>query len=244
LSGLKQRLSISKFPPGFSAEKAHQLQMRLSKLIIREDCLPQKLEYVAGVDVAYFNQVAIAAVVVLDWNSLKFAETKIGLTECRFPYVPTLLSFREAPAIFKALQALKLKPDIFLIEGHGLAHPYRCGLASHVGVTAKIPTIGVAKSLLCGKVFDSKNENWAPIIDKNEIIGAAVITKASTKPIYVSVGNMVTLKRAISIVIHCIRGSRIPEPIYLAHKIASEEKGRLQGGFKCRNQCSGSHYIV
>ncbi|MEM2851295.1 MAG: endonuclease V [Candidatus Bathyarchaeia archaeon] len=241
---LRQKLSISKFPSGFSVEKAHQLQMRLSKLIIREDCLPRKLKYVAGVDVTYIDQIAIAAAVVLNWSSLKLMETKIGLTGCRFPYIPTLLSFREAPAIFKALQALTLKPDIFLIEGHGLAHPYRCGLASHVGVTAKIPTIGVAKSLLCGEVYDSEHENWRPVIDKNEIVGAAVITKASTKPVYVSIGNMVTLKRAIDIVIHCIRSSRIPEPIYLAHKIVSKEKARLQEEFKCQSQCSGLHCIV
>jgi len=225
---LKQKLSGSKFPLGFSAEKAHQLQLRLSKLIIREDCLPQKLKYVAGVDVAYVNRIAIAAIVVLNYFGLKLAETKIEFAECRFPYVPTLLSFREAPAIFKALQALKLKPDIFLIDGHGLAHPYRCGLASHVGVTARIPTIGVAKSLLCGKVSVSTHQNWAPIIDKNEIVGAAVITKSSTKPIYVSVGNMVTLKKAINIVIHCIRNSRTPEPIHLAHKVVSEEKAHLR----------------
>ena len=226
--GLRQKLSGSKFPLGFSAEKAHQLQLRLSKLVVREDCLPQKLKYVAGVDVAYADQIAIAAIVVLNYFGLKLAETKIGFAECRFPYVPTLLSFREAPAIFKALQALKLKPDIFLIDGHGLAHPYRCGLASHVGVTARIPTIGVAKSLLCGKVSVSAHQNWAPIIDKNEIVGASVITKSSTKPIYVSVGHMVTLKKAINIVIHCIRNSRTPEPIRLAHKVVSEEKAHLK----------------
>ena len=225
---LKQKSLDSKLPLGFSAEKAHQLQLRLSKLIIREDCLPQKLKYVAGIDVAYFDQIAIAAVAVLNYSGLKLVETGIGFAECRFPYIPTLLSFREAPAIFKALQALKLKPDIFLIDGHGLAHPYRCGLASHVGVTARIPTIGVAKSLLCGKVRVPAHRNWAPIIDKNEIVGVAVTTKSSTKPIYVSVGNMVTLKKAINIVIHCIRNSRTPVPIHLAHKVANEEKIRLQ----------------
>lgn len=133
-----------------------------------------------------------------------------------FPYIPTLLSFREADPIDKVFRQLKRRPDVLMVEGHGIAHPYGCGLASHVGVILKIPTIGVAKKLLCGEQAEYKGCQ-APIYFCGKLVGAALITRLGCKPIYVSVGNMITIKQSIFVVYHCIRGQRMPEPLRLAH---------------------------
>jgi len=217
----------SKFPTKldarFSVEKAHAMQLRLSKRVIRRDMLPKTIRFVAGVDVAYVSKVSIGAVVVLNYNSLSVVESGKARVETRFPYIPTLLSFREIPPTMAAIKKLKTQPDVFLVDGQGIAHPYRLGFASHLGLILDKPTIGVAKSLLCGEVGNFNREGWAQIIDKDEVIGAAVARRRE-KPVYVSVGHMVSLKRAIRIVKHCTRLHRIPEPIRTAHVIASEER--------------------
>jgi len=223
LESKRRSLSKLKKPKKFSIKKARELQRLLSTMAVTEDRLPRVIRYVGGVDVAYTPRYAIAAAVVLSYPSLEIFERKVVRTRYRFPYIPTLLSFREAPAVCKAISELKLKPDVYLIEGHGRAHPYRCGLATHVGVVIGIPTIGVAKGLLCGKV-KRETGKWAPIIDNSETIGAAVTTISEMKPVYVSVGNMVSLNRAIDVVLQCVKKNRIPEPIRIAHMVASREK--------------------
>jgi len=213
----------TKLDSRFSVEKAHAMQLRLFKHVIRKDMLPKTIRYVAGVDTAYRADVSIGAAVVLNYNSLSVVESRKARVKTRFPYIPTLLSFREIPPTLAAIKKLKTQPNVFLVDGQGIAHPYRLGFASHLGLILEKPTIGVAKSLLCGKVGNFNQEGWAPIIDKDEVIGVAVAGKHE-KPIYVSIGHMVSLKRAIRIVKHCTRLNRIPEPILAAHFIANEEK--------------------
>lgn len=211
--------------PDFSIEKAHKTQAQLSKQIVLEDVLPSKIRLVAGVDVAYTEHLAIGATAVLDYTSLKLVESQIALCETRFPYVPTLLSFREMPPTVLSIKKLRLQPDIFLVDAHGLAHPYRCGFASHLGLVIKKPTIGVAKSRLFGKVEEERGKKDIALLrHDNEVIGAAVTTKLGRKPVYVSVGHMVSLKTAVKIVKHCTRHNRIPEPILKAHELATAEK--------------------
>jgi deoxyribonuclease V len=224
---LSHPLRIKK-PSNFSVKKAHETQLKLSEKVIRKDLLPKKIRYVAGVDVAYGEGFSIGAVAVLEFESLLLKEFRTAVCKTRFPYIPTLLSFREIPPTVSAIRKLKLPPDVFLIDGQGIMHPYRLGFASHLGITITKPTIGVAKSPLCGKVQALTENGWAPIIDKDEIIGASVVTKKGGKPIYVSIGNMVSLKTAISIVKHCIKKDRIPEPLRLAHRIATDEKRKMQ----------------
>lgn len=220
-------LSKLEKPSGFSVKKARKLQLSLSKRVIEEDTLPPSLRSVAGVDTAYIGKYALAAVAVLDYSTLEVLETEAVRMRCEFPYIPTLLSFREAPAVLQAIKKVKLKPDVYLIDGQGVAHPYRCGLATHVGVTAGIPTIGVAKSLLCGEVREPKGK-WASIVDKGEAIGAAVFTVAGQKPVYVSIGHMVSLNRAVDIVLHCVKKSRIPEPLRVAHMEANLRRMKIR----------------
>jgi len=212
----------------FSVEKAHGMQLQLSEQVIREDQLPDTINYVAGVDVAYSRETSIAAVAVLDFNSLSLVESQVAHLKTRFPYIPTLLSFRELPPTLSATNKLRVKPDVFLVDGQGIAHPYRFGFAAHFGLEIKRPTIGVAKSLLWGKVETLEKQNWAPITDKGEVIGAALVTKSGRKPIYVSIGHRISLERAINIAIDCTRNYRIPEPIRKAHIIAGEEKRKLK----------------
>jgi deoxyribonuclease V len=122
---------------------------------------------------------------------------------------------------------LHAQPDVFLVDGQGFAHPYRCGFASHLGLVLNKPTIGVAKSKLFGKVEDSKNRRIAYLKHDDRVIGAAVKTKENCKPLYVSVGHMVSLETAIRIVEQCSLSQRVPKPIMMAHKIAAEEKGKF-----------------
>jgi deoxyribonuclease V len=221
--GFKPKLPV-RFDSKFSVAKARALQRRLAKQVIREDRLPKKIRFVAGVDVAYTRKTSIGVATVLNYDSLTLIESQVAHVKTQFPYIPTLLSFREIQPTFAAVKKLKTQPDVFLVDGQGIAHPYRLGFASHLGLIIDKPTIGVAKSILCGKAENITDKEWAPLIDKEEIVGAAVVTKAGRKPLYVSIGHKVSLERAIEIVMHCTRSNRIPEPILAAHKIANEEK--------------------
>jgi len=213
----------TKSDAAFSVEKAHAMQLRLSEQVIRKDMVPNVTRYAAGVDTAYSADTSIGAAVVLDYKRLTVVESTSARIKTRFPYIPTLLSFREIPPTMAAIKKLKTQPDVFLVDGQGIAHPYRLGFASHLGLMLDKPTIGVAKSLLCGTVGSFSSEGWAPIVDNNEVVGAAV-ARNREKPTYVSIGHMVSLKRAIQIVKHCTRTHRIPEPIRLAHMVANKEK--------------------
>jgi len=204
------------------------MQLRLSKQVIHEDTLPETINYVAGVDVAYTKEISIGAVAVLDFASLSLVESQVVHLKTRFPYIPTLLSFREIPPAYSAIKKLQTQPDVFLVDGQGFAHPYRLGFATHLGLAIDKPTIGVAKSLLCGKVEPVSEHGWAPLTDRGEIIGAEIVTKPGPKPVYVSIGHRVSLKRVIDIVRNCTRTYRIPEPTRRAHIIAAEEKKKIR----------------
>jgi len=212
----------------FSVEKAHKAQLSLSKKIIFKDELPRKIRYVAGVDVAYTKNLSIGAVAVLDYNALKLLEYKTAICETRFPYIPTLLSFREIPPAVSSIKKLQICPDVLLVDGHGFAHPYHCGFASHLGLVLRKPTIGVAKGRLFGEAEKCASGEMVSFLKHNgKVVGATLIAKSGFKPVYVSVGHMVSLETAIKIVQHCTLASRIPEPILKAHEIATLEKRKI-----------------
>lgn len=221
-----------KLSPKFSIKKAHQLQRNLSQKLIFEDMLPETIDYVAGVDIAYHEDLSIAAAVVLDCNTLSVVEFQIAHVKTRFPYVPTLLSFREITPACSAIKRLHIEPDVFLVDGQGFAHPCGLGFASHLGLLVDKPTVGVAKSLLCGKTEQAdENERVSLLKDKGDVIGAEVVTKLGTKPVYVSVGHKVSLARATELVMDCTGKYRLPEPIRRAHMMANEEKKKIQSVF-------------
>jgi deoxyribonuclease V len=153
-------------------------------------------------------------------------EAKTAKAKVIFPYIPTLLSFRDAPPIFKVFRQLEVKPDVLIVNGHGVSHPYGCGLASYVGIILKQPTIGVASRLLCGEV-GPKIGDIAPIIYEGQTVGAALFTEAR-RPIYISVGNMVSLERAAALTRSLLRGSRMPEPLKVADALAKRTVRRLE----------------
>lgn len=225
--GLK--CNLPKVNPKFSSKKAHEMQRKLSKKLIFDDTLSERIDYLAGVDIAYLEETSVGAVAVLDCSDLSLIEFQVAHVKTRFPYVPTFLSFREIPPAYSAIRKLHIKPDVFLVDGQGFAHPYSLGFASHLGLILEKPTIGVAKSLLYGKM--EKNVTGGRIVtlkDKENVVGAMIVTKAGTKPVYVSVGHRISLKRATEIVLECTRKYRIPDPIRRAHQIANEEKKKLQ----------------
>ncbi len=211
----------------FSFKKAHVTQLVGSKRVIKRDALPKRIKYVGGVDVAYTEKLSISAAIVLDYDSLSTIESKTAHTKIRFPYIPTLLAFREIPPAISAIRRLRLQPDVFLVDGHGIMHPNRFGLASHLGVALSIPTIGVAKNPLIGQVSRAKEEGLAPIVDNGEVVGVELVTRKGAKPVYVSLGHMTSLARTIEVVRHCSSRYRIPEPLRLAHIKALEEKSRI-----------------
>jgi deoxyribonuclease V len=211
--------------PRFSVAKAHEAQRRLAQQIITEDKLPSKISLVAGVDVSYVGSLGIGAVAVVDYESLELVESQTAVCTVKMHYIPTLLSFREIPPSVACIRKLRLRPDVFLADGQGLAHPYRCGFASHFGLAVGKPTVGVAKSRLVGASVEVAGQVF--LVDKGETVGAVVTTREGVKPVFVSVGHMVSLGTAVRIVKHCVRGVRIPEPLRFAHEIATAERLRV-----------------
>ncbi len=220
----------------FSLEKARRLQMLLAEKVIRTDCLPKPIRHVAGVDVAYTASESIGVVAVFDYDSQRPIEYATSRQPTRFPYIPTLLAFREVPPAVSAISNLKTKPDVLLIDGHGIAHPNRFGFASHLGLVLDMPTVGVAKNLLCGRVTDAEDQRWKPIVHGDEIVGGAVVTRQNVKPVYVSVGHKVSLETSINIVLHCAQKHRIPEPIREAHQKAEGIKRGIEGNKSVKKQ--------
>lgn len=208
-----------------SPTEARAQQERLRTRVIR--CSELKdLRTVAGVDISVAQSCAHAAIVTLRFPELDPIEAVEAELPLSFPYVPGLLAFREAPAILAAAGLIRRPPDLFIIDGHGLAHPRRMGLACHVGLFLDRPTIGCAKSLLCGQVrFLGPSEgDCAEIVDDRETIGAAVRTRRETEPVYVSIGHKIDLATAISCVLRCCLNHRLPEPTRWAHRIAGGEQ--------------------
>lgn len=187
-------------------------QIRLSRRVVLDDSF-EKDEFVAGVDVAYSREnkrLACAACVVMDKN-LNVVEQKWQIDEVNFPYIPTYLAYRELPIITEIIEKLEQKPDILMVDGNGILHPFGMGIASHVGVVMDIPTIGVAKGLLCGE------EKNGIITINGSLSGYAL--HHSKKPIFVSPGHRVSTETALKIVKHFLR-YRLPEPIRHAHILA------------------------
>ncbi len=219
-----------------TADQAKKVQRELAVMVSRRNEV-ETVRLIAGVDISAPNAAGLAraAVVVLSYPDLALVETKIITEEVTFPYVPGLLSFRESPLIIAACEELKAIPDLILVDGQGIAHPRRLGLASHLGLLWDRPTIGCAKSRLCGKhnMVPPDPGSYAEITDDSEVIGAALCTKSGTAPLYISIGHKVDLGTAITWVLRCCRGQRLPEPTRLAHLAAS---GHLEAAKPVKTQ--------
>jgi deoxyribonuclease V len=213
-------------------EEARVAQAKLAGQVISQTTFAlSAVRTVAGVDVGFRADQARAAVVVLSFPDLGPLDYALAEEPVRFPYIPGLLAFREAPAVLKALETLSTWPDLFIFDAQGIAHQRRLGLAAHLGVILDSPSIGCAKSRLVGRHAEPGDAagNWTLLYDRDEVIGAVVRTSARKNPMYVSIGHRVDLQAAIDLVLGCIRGHRLPETTRYAHRLAGEGKlpGRL-----------------
>ncbi len=201
--------------------EARAIQERLRSRVVRRG-KPRKVRHVAGVDVSVRGDRAIAAIVVLRIDDLQIVEVALERQRVPFPYVPGLLSFRECPSILAAIKKLTVQPDLLMIDGQGIAHPRRFGLASHLGVLLDRPTIGCAKSRYIGTHDepDLQAGCYTDLFDGEELIGAVMRTRTDVKPLYISVGHKIDLPTALDFVLDCCAGYRLPEPTRLAHQAA------------------------
>lgn len=212
-------------PWNVTPEQAREIQQQLRTQVVSADELGP-VRFVAGIDVAFEddNSVARAAVAVLRFPELELCESAVVRHPADFPYIPSLLSFREAPAALEALRTLRRLPDLLLCDGQGLAHPCRFGLACHIGLLSQTPSIGVAKTRLTGvhELVPAERGSWRPLLDDGEVVGAALRTAGGVKPIFVSIGHRISLATAIEYVLRCAPRYRLPETTRWAHRIASE----------------------
>jgi deoxyribonuclease V len=177
---------------------------------------------IAGIDVSIKDEQARAAVVLLTYPDLGPFQSAVADVPVSFPYVPGLLAFREGPAVLAALERLTAQPDVLMFDAQGLAHPRRMGLATHLGVLLDMPSVGCAKSLLCGDYEQPAEQrgSWTPLYDGDEVIGAVVRTRDEVQPVFVSVGHRIDLETAIALVLNCATRYRLPEPTRWAHQVA------------------------
>ncbi len=202
-------------------ESYRQLQEEMAQRV-REQPLPSPPIVIAAVDVHLHGDRGVAVAVAVKYPDLETIEERVVSDVVDFPYIPGLLSFREAPLCLAALESLSQPPDLLLVDGQGRAHPRRCGIACHLGVELEIPTIGVAKSVLTG-CFDNVGEergSTAPLRSRGEVIGMAVRTRDDVSPVYVSVGNLITLDEAVAWTLKMATRFRLPEPSRRAHRAA------------------------
>jgi deoxyribonuclease V len=208
--------------PGSLAE-ARLVQQRLRAKVIIEDRLGP-VRIVAGVDAwtEPGGKRIWAAAVALGLPDLELRESAIVCQPITVPYIPGFLSFREAPAALAALKRLRLRHDLLFVDGQGLAHPRRFGLACHIGLLAATPTIGVAKSRLLGRYEPPGPDrgDWTPLVDNSDVVGAVLRTRSHTRPVFVSVGHRISLRTAIDYVLRCTPAFRLPEPIRLADRLS------------------------
>jgi deoxyribonuclease V len=212
-------------PWDLTPPEARKLQGELANAVDTASPLPP-WKTLAAADVSFDrgSEVLFAAVVVVQGESFEVVE-KVGLmSPAKFPYVPGLLSFREAPALLEAFDRLKTRPDVVLCDGQGIAHPRRLGIASHLGLRLDLPTVGCAKSLLCGRYEEPGPDRGdrSPLFDKGETIGAVLRTRAKVSPLFVSPGHRCDLESAVSLVLATSRKYRLPIPSRMAHDYVNE----------------------
>jgi deoxyribonuclease V len=185
--------------------------------------------YIAGVDAAFSGKQVIGTACIFTFPELILQEESYAVTNILFPYIPGYLSFREGPAVIKALKHLKIRPDIILFDGQGIAHPKRAGIASHIGVLLNIPSIGCAKSKLVGEYEDpgDRKGSYSPLVYRGEKVGAVLRTRDYVKPVFVSPGHKINLKKAIEVVLRCAGSYRIPEPLRCADSLSKKLKQDL-----------------
>jgi deoxyribonuclease V len=207
--------------------------------LLRLEPFDGPVRLVAGADVAFSRRddLVFAAVVLMTWPECVTTATATAVRKGTFPYVPGLLTFREGPAVLEAFSRLAAPPDLVFFDGQGTAHPRRLGLASHLGIILDIPSIGCAKSRLCGEHEEPGWERGSSVdlIDGGEVVGAVVRTRTGIRPLYVSPGHRMDLTSAVSLTLAACRGFRLPEPTRQAHTLVTRLKREALGADRRRS---------
>jgi deoxyribonuclease V len=208
-----------------SIPEATQIQNDLrSKLDLTP--MSNKIEFIAGADISFnkYETAVYAGIVLMRFPKLVPVAISLVKVDVHFPYVPGYLAFREVPALMKAWEQLSVKPDVLVVDGHGIAHPRRVGIAAHFGALTGQCTMGCAKKILCGKFDepDIEKSGFSPIHHKNEQIGWALRSKNKVKPVFVSPGNNMSLEDSLNIMQECLGKYRLPEPTRLAHEAVNK----------------------
>lgn len=227
MSGLYNNITVS---------EAAALQKELRNQIALQTPAGFTVNTIAGADISFnkYETTVYAGIIVLSFPELQPIAHSLVKTEVTFPYVSGYLAFREVPALLEAWNQLPRKPDVLVVDGHGIAHPRRMGIASHFGVLTGQPTIGCAKKILFGKYQPPPDERGAytDIADKGEVIGAVLRTREKVKPVFVSPGHKLSLKDSIDIILQCMGKYRIPEPTRKAHELVNAfRRGELEEGY-------------
>ena len=208
---------------------AVSIQEEFAKRVIRQDQLPPQIKNVCGIDVAYRDNIAFCSAVIVDYESLQIVESAENTIAVKNPYVSGFFMLRESEPIFSTIRLLKNQIDLLILDGHGISHPRRCGLASYIGVSLDIPTIGVAKNLLCGSERDDM------IILDEETVGQILYFK--NKKIYVSIGNKVSLPTATKLTKHLIKQKNsYPEPLRIADQYSKQIKNIMNLSTKSKSK--------
>ncbi|MFK7935452.1 MAG: deoxyribonuclease V [Saprospiraceae bacterium] len=208
-----------------------QEQLRTQTIYINQ--LPASIRYVAGADVAYSldESQAVGGIVILDTTTLEVVESVSAVVESPFPYVPGLFSFREIPPLLAAFEKLTIRPDLLVCDGHGIAHPKRMGMATHLGIELDLPTIGCAKKRLTGQYDKSKlAEERGATLDltlENEVIGNALRTQFGIKPVFVSIGHKIDLATANEWILKLSPTYRLPETTRQADQLVNKKKKNI-----------------
>lgn len=199
-----------------------RIQENVARQVVQRDGF-KRLETIAGCDISFAEgDRAYAACAILNYGNLGLVKQKAIKVKLKLPYIPTFLAFRELEGMLKALNSMEA--DVYMVGAHGVAHPRRAGLASHLGVMLDRPTLGVAKSKLCGEAKEPSKKRGAYTLlnEDGETIGGVLRTKSGSKPVYVSVGHKISLKSAIDLTLKTTREHRLPEPLHLAHELATK----------------------
>ncbi len=198
-------------------------KLAADRAIISDDFAP--IQLIAGIDQAFSGDFILSGIVVLDYTSLEIVERVHSIENVTFPYIPTFLSFREGPAIMNTFRKLKNRPDILMVDGAGINHPRRAGIATHVGVALDTPTIGITKKILCGTGKEpAEVGESAPLSYEGKKVGWLLKSTKRSRAIIVAPGHRVSLASSLSIIRSCLRGHKLPEPARLAHLYVNEEK--------------------
>ena len=183
---------------------------------------------IAGADVSYdlSRGLSFGVMVVLKWPSLRLVAQSVAVEETPFPYIPGFLSFREVPVLKKAFFELETKPEVILVDGQGVLHPRQFGLACHLGLELECPTIGVAKKPLIGefKMPPDKKGAYEFVYHLGEKKGVVLRTRPKTKPVFISPGHLIDLDSSLRVVLSCLKGYRLPEPLRQAHLLSQRVK--------------------